>query len=164
MVETEMTVAKVWEILSEIPDPEIPVLSLVDLNIVKKVELDDADGTHIYIRPTFSGCPALDLMRTQVQDVLTSRGAPNVTVHVDHTSRWSTNDIPDEARERLRSFGIAPPPKLDGDLEEALSRPVACPHCDSEQTELDSAFGSTLCKQMFVCRSCRQPFERFKPM
>ncbi len=164
MVSVEISEEKIWTILGEIPDPEIPVLSLVDLNIIKAVECSDREGVTIHLRPTFSGCPALDLMRTQVKSVLESRGIDRVTVRVDISSPWSTDDIPETARQRLLEYGIAPPPMKNGDIERALALPVACPHCGSESTHLDSAFGSTLCKQMFVCDSCRQPFERFKPL
>lgn len=164
MVTTDITIGKVWDILREIPDPEIPVLTIVDLNVVKKVEISEEDGVVIHLRPTFSGCPALDLMRTQVLHVLRDRGVERVAVHVDMSSPWSTDDIPESARQKLLEFGIAPPPMKSGGIEAALARPVECPHCGSDRTRMDSAFGSTLCKQLFVCDACRQPFERFKPL
>ena len=164
MVTAELTVEKIWTILREIPDPEIPVLSLVDLNVVKRVDVSATDGVRVELRPTFSGCPAIDLMKRQIHDVLTSRGVEHVSVEVDLASPWSTDDMGEEAKERLRAFGIAPPPRKGRDIGAALRLPVPCPHCGSEGTHLDSAFGSTLCKQLFVCDACHQPFERFKPL
>lgn len=154
---------KVWEILRTVPDPEIPVISLVDLGVVRSVRLE-GKGVEVIIRPTFSGCPAMEHMRAEVDRALREEGYAPVKVTVDRTSIWSTNELNESARQRLTTIGIAPPPKATGDLAADLAHPVACPHCGSGDTHLDSAFGSTLCKQIFRCRSCRQSFERFKPL
>jgi ring-1,2-phenylacetyl-CoA epoxidase subunit PaaD len=154
---------RVWDILRTVPDPEIPVLSLVDLGVVRSVRVHD-EGVEVIIRPTFSGCPAMDHMRDEVERALRDEGYARVTVSIDRTSSWSTNELHEAARQRLAAIGIAPPPTATGDLARDLSAPVTCPHCGSLDTRLDSAFGSTLCKQIFRCQSCRQSFERFKPL
>jgi ring-1,2-phenylacetyl-CoA epoxidase subunit PaaD len=154
---------KVWEILRTVPDPEIPVISLVDLGVVRSVHLE-GKGVEVIIRPTFSGCPAMEHMRAEVERALHEEGYEPVKVVIDRLSSWSTNELSESARRRLTAIGIAPPPKATGDLAADLARPVDCPLCGSGDTHLDSAFGATLCKQIFRCRSCRQSFERFKPL
>lgn len=154
---------KVWEILRTVPDPEIPVISLVDLGVVRSVRVEGG-GVEVVIRPTFSGCPAMEHMRAEVERALREEGYESVKVTVDRTGVWSTNELKESARRRLSAIGIAPPPVTTGDLAADLARPVTCPQCGSGDTQLDSAFGSTLCKQIFRCRSCRQSFERFKPL
>ena len=160
---TVATKQAVWDLLRSIPDPEIPVVSLVDLEIVTEVRVLGT-GVDVTLRPTFSGCPALTFMKDEVVRVLTENGYSPVHVNVDHTKRWSTNDLGPDVRERLRAIGIAPPPQMGESLVAALELPVACPHCGAASTTLESSFGSTLCKQIFYCQSCRQSFERFKPL
>ncbi|MCU0454025.1 MAG: phenylacetate-CoA oxygenase subunit PaaJ [Bacteroidetes bacterium] len=154
---------RIWEILRTVPDPEIPVISLVDLGVVRSVRLD-GPGVEVVIRPTFSGCPALQHMRDEVERALREQGYEPVTVTIDRLSSWSTNALHEAARQRLLAFGIAPPPVATGDLSADLAKPVACPQCGSSDTVVDSAFGPTLCKQIFRCKACRQSFERFKPL
>lgn len=160
---SERTTDRVWELLRTIPDPEIPVISLVDLHVVTDVHVRDS-AVDVVLRPTFSGCPALQHMREEVVRVLRVNGFDPVRVTVDHTRSWTTDDLDISTRERLRGVGIAPPPLRSGDLAVDLAAPVSCPHCGSAETALDSAFGSTLCRQIFFCRSCRQSFDRFKPL
>ena len=157
------TSERVWELLRTIPDPEIPVISLVDLRVVTSVQLDGC-AVSVTLRPTFSGCPALHHMREEVERVLKADGFSPVRVTVDHTVSWSTNDLDASTKDRLRSMGIAPPPMRTHDLARDLGAPVVCPLCGSRETRLDSTFGSTLCKQIFFCHSCRQSFDRFKPL
>lgn len=158
-----VTVERVWEILRGIPDPEIPALSLVDLRVIRNVSVE-VDCISVVLRPTFSGCPALHHMKEQVESTLSSLNQGAVRVTIDHTSSWSTDDLTDLTRKKLSAFGIAPPPHGASDIETALAAPVECPHCGSLRTRLDSPFGPTLCKQLFVCDDCRHPFERFKPL
>lgn len=157
------SVEDVWKALAEVQDPEIPVLSLVDLNVIRDVKVD---GSLVDVRlvPTFAGCPAMDAMKRDVERRLAEMGFGEVHVQVDRTASWSTEDLSQEAADKLRSFGIAPPPSQGPSLKDTLSKPVPCPFCKSLDTHPDGEFGSTLCKQYFLCNSCRQSFERFKPL
>jgi ring-1,2-phenylacetyl-CoA epoxidase subunit PaaD len=158
-----VTEAAVWEALAEIPDPEIPVISLVDLGVVKSVEVD-AERVRIEFTPTFMGCPALDAMRTQMERAVTELGGePQVDVLLDDS--WSTDKITPAGREKLREAGFAPPaPRTESppallQLQKALHR---CPYCNSTATRLENIFGPTPCRSLRYCESCKQPFEQFK--
>jgi ring-1,2-phenylacetyl-CoA epoxidase subunit PaaD len=158
-----VTEAAVWEALAEIPDPEIPVISLVDLGVVKSVSVDEP-RVRIEFTPTFMGCPALELMRSQMEDAVAALGAePQVDVLLDDS--WSTDRITPEGREKLRAAGFAPPPPRSSGPTTLvqLQRPVhRCPYCGSTDTRLDNLFGPTPCRSVRYCASCRQPFEQFK--
>ncbi|HEX2470748.1 MAG TPA: 1,2-phenylacetyl-CoA epoxidase subunit PaaD [Candidatus Limnocylindrales bacterium] len=138
--------------LTEVPDPEIPVLSVVDLGIVHRVEVG-ADGIDVTILPTFVGCPALDIIRTSIADQLGSRFGRPVRVETSFEVPWTSDRISTSGREALRRAGIAPP---------AAPADVRCPHCSSGDVVMDSAFGPTQCRSLFYCRGCRQPFEALK--
>jgi ring-1,2-phenylacetyl-CoA epoxidase subunit PaaD len=159
-----VTVEEVWEALAEIPDPEIPVVSLVELGVVKDVTVDD--GTvHVDFTPTFMGCPALDTMRLAMQEKIADLGAePDIRVRLDDS--WSTDDINAAGREKLRSAGFAPPaPRTVGKLELVqLQRGFRCPYCGSTNTRLENLFGPTPCRSIRYCDDCRQPFEQFKTL
>ena len=158
-----MTEAEVWDALGEIPDPEIPVISLVDLGVVRDVEVE---GGHVRVEftPTFLGCPALEVMRDQMAAKVRDLGAePEIAVITDDS--WSTDRITPAGREKLRESGFAPP-ALRGtsalqlvQLQRGLSR---CPYCGSTDTQLENIFGPTPCRSLRYCRSCSQPFEQFK--
>ena len=158
-----VTVDAVWEALAEIPDPEIPVISLVDLGVVKDVAVD---GEHVRIAftPTFMGCPALEVMRTQMEDAVRGLGAePQVDVLLDDS--WSTDKITPAGREKLREAGFAPPaPRAAAPptLVQLQTKAHRCPYCGSTETRLDNLFGPTPCRSVRYCESCRQPFEQFK--
>ena len=158
-----MTEAAVWDALAEIPDPEIPVISLVDLGVVKAVEVMD-DHVRIEFTPTFMGCPALELMRRQMEEAVTALGGePQVDVLLDDS--WSTDRITADGREKLRAAGFAPPPPRAESPPTLLQlqKPVhRCPYCGSTETRLDNLFGPTPCRSVRYCASCRQPFEQFK--
>jgi ring-1,2-phenylacetyl-CoA epoxidase subunit PaaD len=157
-----VTVEDVWKALSEIPDPEIPVISLVDLGVVKGVEVDDGTVS-VDFTPTFMGCPALDVMRREIEARIAELGAEaNVNVRLDDS--WSTDDITAEGREKLRAAGFAPPtPRPAGPLELVqLHRGFRCPYCGSTSTKLENLFGPTPCRSIRYCEDCRQPFEQFK--
>ena len=157
-----VTVDEVWEALAEIPDPEIPVVSLVDLGVVKDVAVDD--GTvRIDFTPTFMGCPALEVMQRAMEAKVAELGAvPAINVRLDDS--WSTDDITAEGREKLRVAGFAPPtPRPAGRLDLVqLQRGFRCPYCGSTETKLENLFGPTPCRSIRYCESCRQPFEQFK--
>jgi len=145
------TVADVRAALAEVPDPELPVLSVVDLGIVHRVEVDD-HGIFVAILPTFVGCPALDVIRDRIAARLEAFGMP---VHVDTTFEvpWTSDRIAPAGLRALAAVGIAPPSEPDA---------VRCPFCASGSVVMDSAFGPTQCRSLYYCRACRQPFEALK--
>jgi ring-1,2-phenylacetyl-CoA epoxidase subunit PaaD len=153
----------VWDALAAIPDPEIPVISVVDLGVVKSVEVDDG-RVRIEFTPTFMGCPALETMRRQMEEAVAGLGAePQVDVVLDDS--WSTDRITPEGREKLREAGFAPPtPRSAGPttLVQLQSKAFRCPYCGSRETRLENIFGPTPCRSVRYCDSCRQPFEQFK--
>ena len=158
-----MTEAAVWKALAKIPDPEIPVISLVDLGVVKDVEVE-GDRVRIEFTPTFMGCPALDAMRRQMEETVAELGGrAQVDVLLDDS--WSTDRITPAGREKLRDAGFAPPtPRAAGatTLVQLNSKAFRCPYCGSTETRLENLFGPTPCRSLRYCDSCRQPFEQFK--
>jgi ring-1,2-phenylacetyl-CoA epoxidase subunit PaaD len=158
-----VTAGQVWEVLAEIPDPEIPVISLVDLGVIRSV---DVSGNQVQVEftPTFLGCPALEVMRDAMRDRIASLGAePDVRVITDDS--WSTDRITPEGREKLRASGFAPPaPRTNGGVQlvQLQSNAFRCPYCGSRDTALENIFGPTPCRSVRYCRNCRQPFEQFK--
>jgi ring-1,2-phenylacetyl-CoA epoxidase subunit PaaD len=154
---------QVWAALAEIPDPEIPVISVVDLGVVRDVAVKN--GTvRVEFTPTFLGCPALEVMRDQMAESIRALGAePDVQVILDDS--WSTDRITPAGREKLRASGFAPPsPRGTGQpkLVQLQSKTFKCPYCGSTDTRLDNIFGPTPCRSLRYCSSCRQPFEQFK--
>jgi ring-1,2-phenylacetyl-CoA epoxidase subunit PaaD len=157
--------AQAWDILQRVPDPEIPVISVTELGIVRDVRVDD--GTvDVTVTPTYSGCPATEVIAQSIRDALRAAGAADVRVTTQLAPPWTTDWIEPAARERLRDYGIAPP----GATAAAGTRPltfvtrVDCPRCGSRDTERLSQFGATACKALYRCRACREPFEYFKPL
>jgi ring-1,2-phenylacetyl-CoA epoxidase subunit PaaD len=157
-----VTVEQVWAALEEIPDPEIPVISLVDLGVVKRVEIEGA-SVRIDFTPTFMGCPALDTMQRAMVDKVEELGA-EAEVRVVLDDSWSTDKITAAGKEKLRAAGFAPPaPRTAGKLELVqLQRGFRCPYCGSTDTALENIFGPTPCRSIRYCNACRQPFEQFK--
>jgi ring-1,2-phenylacetyl-CoA epoxidase subunit PaaD len=158
-----VTVDAVWAALDEIPDPEIPVISLVDLGVVRDVAVD---GEHVRIEftPTFLGCPALEVMRRAMEEKVEELGG-EPEVAVIHDDSWSTDRITPAGREKLREAGFAPPaPRAAGSttLVQLQSKAFRCPYCGSTETRLENIFGPTPCRSLRFCESCRQPFEQFK--
>jgi ring-1,2-phenylacetyl-CoA epoxidase subunit PaaD len=153
----------VWRALEGVMDPEIPVVSVVDLGIVRAVDIR-GEATTITITPTFTGCPALDVIREEIHEAVRAAGFVQVNVHVVNDPPWSTDWLSEQARQNLRSFGLSPPKKHGGNIDLVLEDPAECPYCGSFDTELKNRFGSTLCRSIHICRSCRQPFESFKPL
>ena len=160
--------AEAWRLVSEVMDPEVPVLSVTELGIIRDVALDGEHVT-VTVTPTYSGCPAMRAIEEEILAALAAGGFPDASVRTVYQPAWTTDWIPPEAREKLRAYGIAPPgpratDKDAGGLVPLLRRRerVACPYCGSRDTELRSEFGSTACKSTLVCTDCRQPFEQFK--
>lgn len=151
MVTNTLSVDEVRRLLDEVVDPEIPVLTIADLGIVRDVASDER-GVVVTITPTYSGCPAMDLIRTQIRSVLEAAGAATVQVDTVFAPAWTTAWMSVEARRKLEESGIAAP-----------GRPL-CPRCRSQQAKVVSEFGSTACKALLVCTSCGEPFDLFKEL
>ncbi len=159
-----------WDVLATVLDPEVPVLSVCDLGIVREVQCA-ATGTQVVLTPTYSGCPATEVIAHSVSQALQSAGFGPVTVTHRLAPAWTTDWISAEGREKLRAYGIAPPSGQAAVGPAGTSVPIsirprnlACPRCGSTNTERLSAFGSTACKALHRCLSCREPFEHFKPL
>lgn len=160
------TTASLWAALRDVPDPELPQISLVDLGVILRVELEGERGrARVLLMPTFLGCPALGLMREMIRERL-EQAHPGLSVKVKITDEqlWSSDRISDEGRRKLEQAGVAPPAPAGTTSTLHFIEPARCPHCGSADTILDSAFGPTLCRAIGYCRSCRQPFEQFKPL
>lgn len=161
MVETTFNRETILQWLADVPDPEIPVLSIMDLGIVRGVEC--GDSVVISLTPTYSGCPATEAIEAGVVAALEDRGIANVTIKRVLSPPWTTDWISDAGRQKLREYGIAPPEQ--GASKRQLmqgERTVPCPRCDSSNTEVVSEFGSTACKAAYRCADCLEPFEYFK--
>jgi ring-1,2-phenylacetyl-CoA epoxidase subunit PaaD len=157
-----VTERQVWEALAEIADPEIPVVSVVDLGVVRDVSVVD-ERVRVEFTPTFLGCPALEVMRDQMADAVRELGGePDVEVILDDS--WSTDRITTDGRRKLRESGFAPPQPRDTSptLIQLTSDIFRCPYCGSSNTRLENIFGPTPCRSIRYCAGCRQPFEQFK--
>jgi len=158
-----VTEAAVWQALAEVEDPEIPVISVVDLGVVRAVEVGDGH-VHVEFTPTFLGCPALETMRRQMAEKIEELGA-EADIEVILDDSWSTDRITPAGREKLREAGFAPPaPRTAGPprLVQLQAAAFRCPYCGSSDTALENIFGPTPCRSLRYCRGCRQPFEQFK--
>lgn len=157
---------RAWEVLHGVLDPEVPVLSVCDLGIVREVIWDE-HGTQVVLTPTYSGCPATEVISQSVSQALEAAGLGPVQIQLRRAPAWTTDWISDEGRRKLADYGIAPPGALTADQGQPIrwiGRAVACPRCHSRHTEQLSAFGATACKALYRCLSCREPFEYFKPI
>ena len=159
------TEEQIWEYLREVTDPEIPVLNIVEMGIARKVEVGENGDVLVKITPTYSGCPAMNAIEKLVNEKLEERGVQDFTVKLDFAETWTTDWMTEEAKSKLKDYGIAPPEKSEeDDFLNSLSstKIVPCPFCDSFETKLVSQFGSTACKSQYYCNNCDQPFEHFK--
>ncbi len=152
--------------LEDVKDPEVPVLSVVELGVVRDAVIDRHGGVTVIITPTYSGCPAMRVIEDMIREALELRGVAQVSVRTTFSPAWTTDWIPDAAKAKLEAYGIAPPGPVDASDELVpLRRHGAgprCPFCKSSRTTLRNAFGSTACKALWVCEECTQPFEQFK--
>ncbi len=165
-VSAPQTPEGVRAILGTVMDPEVPVLSVVELGIVRDVAVA-GDLVTITLTPTYSGCPAMHEIESDIRSALAAHGATSVEIKTAYAPAWTTDWIPAEAREKLRAYGIAPPERAEQGGLVTLTRrrePVPCPYCGSTNTQLKSEFGSTACKSIHACQACKQPFEQFKPI
>jgi len=160
---------RAWEALGGVPDPELPIVSIVELGIVRSIRADH-DGLVVDVTPTYSGCPATEAIIRDIGDALAERGIGNARIELKLAPPWTSDCIAPEAQKRLRQFGIAPPHaavrRVDVSAIRPLRRaaPVACPRCASMRTRLVSQFGSTPCKAHYRCDDCLEPFDYFKPL
>ncbi|MFI0188043.1 1,2-phenylacetyl-CoA epoxidase subunit PaaD [Streptomyces sp. NPDC017082] len=187
MVTATALEAELLELAGAVPDPELPVLSLRELGVLRAVRVHGTDAAEVELTPTYTGCPAIEAMSADIERVLRAHGMREVTVRTVLAPAWSTDDITPEGREKLREFGIAPPRmhRAGGPVPLALGPtrthatgtedgtgggtdpgwdPISCPHCGSSDTELLSRFSSTACKALRRCLACREPFDHFKEL
>ena len=161
-----LTAEQAWDVLARVADPEIPVISVTELGIVREVSARP-DALEVVVTPTYSGCPATEAIERSIVEALREAGAADVRVQTRLAPAWTTDWISPEAKEKLRRYGIAPPGAA---AAAASAQPVSfvprvdCPLCGSRNTERLSAFGATACKALYRCRDCREPFEHFKPI
>ena len=151
-----------WRVLAQVLDPEVPALSVVDLGLVREVTSHD-DELEVVLTPTYSGCPATEMIEASVREALLAANLGPVRVSTRRAPAWTTDWISDEGRRKLHEYGIAPPGTVNHTLR-FRARDIDCPRCGSGRTERLSAFGSTACKAMYRCLDCREPFEHFKPI
>lgn len=153
-----------WEVLAQISDPEIPVLSVLDLGMIRGVEFSDDEHIVIRLTPTYSGCPATDVLKDDIRQAFEAKGLSPVKVVVDLSEVWTTDWMTDAGKIKLQQYGIAPPQGQSHNcgthLE--LANGIECPQCHSQDTELISEFGSTACKALYRCQNCLEPFDYFK--
>lgn len=151
-------------VAGSIVDPEIPVLTVADLGVLRRVQVQQDGSVDVDITPTYSGCPAIAAMSTDIRSALGRAGHPESRVHTVLSPAWTTDDMTDTAREMLQRFGIAPPGPVVHAGPVALTLGLRCPQCGSTRTSQSTRFGSTSCKSMWVCGDCREPFDHFKAL
>lgn len=161
---TTTQAADIWKILESVSDPEIPVLTVADLGIVREVKVEADGQVEVIITPTYSGCPAMNTIAINIRAALQEAGYDQVKVTTVLHPAWTTDWMSESGREKLKAYGIAPPVRgtADKGVLFAEQPTVACPQCGSEHTELVSQFGSTACKSLYRCLDCREPFDYFK--
>jgi ring-1,2-phenylacetyl-CoA epoxidase subunit PaaD len=161
---TDISTHKVWDLLEAVTDPEVPVLSILDLGIVRDVKVEN-DKVEVTITPTYSGCPAMDVISMSIRMQLLSHGYREVKITQVLSPAWTTDWMTEAGKEKLRAYGIAPPNPLQQVCKMELfvdDEAVQCPHCNSWNTRRISEFGSTACKSLFQCNDCHEPFDYFK--
>lgn len=164
-------IAAAWRVLGEVPDPEVPAISVCDLGIVRDVQVLPDDVLEIVLTPTYSGCPATEVIEQDVLSAIRAADLGTARVTLRRAPAWTTDWISDAGRRKLAEYGIAPPGPVHADgavpirfFGRALAASPHCPRCGSAQTERLSAFGATACKALYRCLACREPFEHFKPL
>lgn len=157
MVKLDNDTAAIWSLLEHVPDPEIPVLSILDLGVVRDVKIN-GDEIEVVITPTYSGCPAMDMISMDIRMKLIEQGYKNVKITTILSPAWTTDWMTETGKIKLNQYGIAPP-KMSSDKTET---PPFCPQCKSPDTKLLSQFGSTACKALYQCNACKEPFDYFK--
>ncbi len=169
ILEKNISSKQIWQILEQITDPEIPVLSIVDLGIVRDVHVDK-NSIEVFITPTYSGCPAMDVISVNIRMELTQKGFSNINIKQQLSPAWTTDWMTEKGKAQLQAYGIAPPQtRSGGPPSDRISKMlfndeviVECPQCHSKNTKLLSQFGSTACKALYQCMDCKEPFDYFK--
>jgi ring-1,2-phenylacetyl-CoA epoxidase subunit PaaD len=156
-------IESIREWLGEVMDPEIPVLSITDMGIIREIAIE-GHCVKITITPTFVGCPALDAIREEITNALKARGIEVVTIEISYRVPWTSNDITERGRQALKRFGLAPPPNQTLVQDISVLEYATCPRCGGRNTELRSPFGATLCRSIHYCLNCLESFEQFKPV
>jgi ring-1,2-phenylacetyl-CoA epoxidase subunit PaaD len=159
-----VTAEQLWQALEEVKDPEIPVVSVVGLGVIRDISVAANGAVTITMTPTFAGCPALAVMRRDVEAAARALGATDVTVTMTLSPPWTTDWIRDDARAALKAFGLAPPLRHGGNVELVFYEPVACPRCGSSETTIRNTFGPTLCRAIYYCHRCQDAFEQIKAL
>jgi ring-1,2-phenylacetyl-CoA epoxidase subunit PaaD len=154
---------QIYQWLEEVKDPEIPVLSLVDLGVINAVHIH-GDTIKVELTPTFVGCPALDMMKQDITELLKKKGAAYVEIEVTFRNPWTSDRISKKGKEALKKFGLAPPPDVILGEDLSILEYATCPRCGKTNTEMKSAFGATLCRAIYYCHVCKEAFEQFKPI
>jgi ring-1,2-phenylacetyl-CoA epoxidase subunit PaaD len=152
----------IWRILENVCDPEVPVLTIQDLGIIRKIKLQDSQSIEITITPTYSGCPAMNTISTQIRMELASHGFTHITILEELSPAWTTDWMTEKGKEKLSAFGITPPQYTTKNNPREWDAIIPCPRCHSTKTELISQFGSTACKALYKCLDCLEPFDYFK--
>ena len=163
MATGHISIDRIWGFLAAIPDPEIPVINVVELGVVRAMEWK-GPKLEVTITPTYSGCPAMKTIEEDIEKELHKQGIEQVEIKTILSPPWTTDWINEEAREKLRAYGIAPPEKTSVDKGVLFpeQKNISCPNCRSSNTEMKSPFGSTACKALYVCKDCLEPFDYFK--
>ena len=165
-VKPHLSKSEIWSHLEQVIDPEIPVLNVVEMGIVRNVEIEE-DRVIVKITPTYSGCPAMNAIEMEINKKLEEIGIESFEVITDFSESWTTDWMTNHAKKKLKNYGIAPPGKTEESSDflsslKSSKKIIPCPYCDSLDTKLQSEFGSTACKSQYYCNSCSQPFEHFK--
>ena len=156
-----ITINKAWKLMEDVYDPEIPVLSIIDLGIIRDIQLSN-DAIEIFITPTYSGCPAMDMISMNIRMALLEHGFTNIKITQQLSPAWTTDWMTEHGNEKLKAYGIAPPVGKSFDQKYLEDLKVECPLCHSQNTKLISQFGSTACKALYQCNDCLEPFDYFK--
>jgi ring-1,2-phenylacetyl-CoA epoxidase subunit PaaD len=157
----EMLRDHIWQIAAQVVDPEIPVLTIADLGVLRSVEVKDGK-VDVAITPTYSGCPAMNMIALEIKLALETEGIRDASVHLVLSPAWTTEWLSEEGRRKLLAYGIAPPAKAHGRRALFAQPEIVCPQCGSRETQMISEFGSTSCKALWRCKTCGEPFDYFK--
>jgi ring-1,2-phenylacetyl-CoA epoxidase subunit PaaD len=161
MVKLRLNTQAVYDLIAEIPDPEIPVITIKDLGILRDVRVKH-DTYTVTITPTYTACPAMKMIEDQIKKILVAKGIDKIKVELTYEPAWTTDWLTEEAKAKLKKYGIAPPTRLACNKLFSTYEVVVCPRCNSKQTDLISRFGSTACKALYICKDCKETFDFFK--
>ncbi|MGH2646401.1 MAG: 1,2-phenylacetyl-CoA epoxidase subunit PaaD [Ginsengibacter sp.] len=160
-IKGNITTSEIWKLMEEVYDPEIPVLSVVDLGIVRDIKVNQ-NAIEVFITPTYSGCPAMDVISMNIRLILLENGFKKINIIQQLSPAWTTDWMTESGKEKLKVYGIAPPVGKSFDKKYLENLKIECPLCHSTNTKLISEFGSTACKALFQCNDCLEPFDYFK--